>query len=58
LPLAGRVHLTRVLAEIDGDTHFPEIKPDAWRLVSSEDVPAGEKDSHPTRYMVYEKRDA
>jgi dihydrofolate reductase len=26
--------------------------------VSSEDVPAGEKDSHPTRYMVYEKRDA
>ncbi|WP_392391460.1 dihydrofolate reductase [Ochrobactrum sp. 19YEA23] len=57
LPLASRVHLTRVLAEIDGDTHFPEIKQDAWRLVSSEDVPAGEKDSHPTRYMVYEKRD-
>ena len=57
LPLAGRVHLTRVLAEIDGDTHFPEIRPAAWRLVSSEDVPAGEKDSHPTRYMVYEKRD-
>lgn len=56
LPLADRVHLTRVLAAIDGDTHFPEIKPDAWRLVSSEDVPAGDKDSHPTRYMVYEKR--
>ncbi|MEJ5898661.1 dihydrofolate reductase [[Ochrobactrum] teleogrylli] len=56
LPLADRVHLTRVLAAIDGDTHFPEIKSDGWRLVSSEDVPAGDKDSHPTRYMVYEKR--
>lgn len=56
LPFADRIHLTRVLAEIDGDTHFPELDPQLWHVVSQEDVPAGEKDSHPTRYMVYEKR--
>ncbi|NKC50662.1 dihydrofolate reductase [Ochrobactrum cytisi] len=56
LPLADRIHLTRVLAEIDGDTHFPEIDLQIWRVVSQEDVPAGDKDSHPTRYFVYEKR--
>ncbi len=56
LPLADRIHLTRVLAEIEGDTHFPEIDPQLWDAVSQEDVPAGDKDSHPTRYFVYEKR--
>ncbi|MBB4094193.1 dihydrofolate reductase [Brucella pecoris] len=56
LPLADRIHLTRVLAEIDGDTLFPEIDPQLWCVVSQEDVSAGEKDSHPTRYFVYEKR--
>lgn len=55
LPVADRLHLTRVLAAIEGDTHFPEIDSRQWRLLSSEDVPAGEKDSHPTRYMVYER---
>ncbi|RUY65402.1 diacylglycerol kinase, partial [Mesorhizobium sp. M7A.F.Ca.CA.001.13.1.1] len=41
---------------VDGDAHFPPIDPDSWRIVSSQDVPAGEKDSHPTRYSVYERR--
>jgi dihydrofolate reductase len=56
MPLADRLHVTHVLAEVDGDTLFPEIEPDAWRVVSQEDVPAGEKDSHATRYTVYERR--
>lgn len=56
LPMADRLHVTHVLAEIDGDTHFPEIDPQVWQVVSSLDVPAGEKDSHATRYTVYERR--
>ncbi|MBC2885905.1 dihydrofolate reductase [Ochrobactrum sp. CM-21-5] len=58
LALAERVHLTRILAVIEGDTHFPEIDPQEWYVSSAEDVPAGDKDSHPTRYMVYERRPA
>ena len=58
LPLADRLHVTHVLARVDGDTVFPTIDPAVWRLASSEDVPPGEKDSHATRYAVYERRAA
>lgn len=56
LPLADRLHVTHVLASIDGDTSFPSIDPEMWRIIRSEDTPAGEKDSHPTRHVVYERR--
>ncbi|RVC58623.1 MAG: dihydrofolate reductase [Mesorhizobium sp.] len=56
LPLADRLHVTHVLASVEGDAHFPPIDPQVWRTVSAEDVPAGEKDSHATRYTVYERR--
>ncbi len=56
LPIADRLHVTHVLADVDGDAHFPEIDPATWLLVSSEDVPAGERDSHATRHAVYERR--
>lgn len=56
LPLAVRLHVTHVLASVDGDAHFPPIDPSIWKVVSAEDFPAGEKDSHATRYTVYERR--
>ncbi|SFU03333.1 dihydrofolate reductase [Mesorhizobium sp. YR577] len=56
LPMAGRLHVTHVLGEIDGDTRFPAIDPQIWRIVRAEELPAGEKDSHATRYTVYERR--
>ena len=56
LPLADRLHVTHVLASVDGDAHFPPIDPNTWKVVSAEDFPAGEKDSHATRYTVYERR--
>ncbi len=40
LPLANRIYMTRVHAEISGDTFFPEIDADEWRIVSSERLPA------------------
>ena len=58
LPLADRLHVTHVLAKVDGDTVFPPIDPEIWYLVSAEDCPAGEKDTHATRYAVYERRTA
>ena len=56
LPLADRLHITHVLAEIEGDTWFPPIDPGIWQPVRSIDVPAGERDSHATRHVVYERR--
>lgn len=56
LPLADRLHVTHVEAEIDGDTRFPAIDAAQWIPVSENIVPAGEKDDHATRYVVYERR--
>jgi dihydrofolate reductase len=56
LPLADRLYVTHVLAEVEGDTRFPEIDSDVWQVVRVIDAAAGEKDSHPTRYTVYERR--
>jgi dihydrofolate reductase len=56
LPLADRLHVTHVLASIEGDAHFPPIDSVHWRNVSSVDAPAGEKDSFATRYTIYERR--
>ena len=53
LPIADRLDVTHVLAPIAGDAYFPPIDPAVWRVVSSHDVSAGEKDSHPTRHVVY-----
>ncbi len=51
-----RLYVTWVLAEIDGDAHFPPIDPKIWEEISSEDLPAGEKDNYPTRFAIYERR--
>lgn len=56
LPCADRLDVTHIMAQIDGDTRFPAIDPAVWRAVSGQHFPAGEKDSHPTRHVVYERR--
>lgn len=56
LSMTGIVHLTHVLADVEGDTGFPDLDPAEWQVLSSEDVPAGEKDSYPTRYCVYQRK--
>ncbi len=56
LPMVDRLHVTHVLADVDGDARFPDIDPRLWRPVERQEAPAGERDSHATRYVVYEKR--
>lgn len=52
---ADRLYITHVDAQPAGDTHFPPIDPGKWRQLSSEPVPAGDKDSAATTYTVYER---
>ena len=56
MDLADELHVTHVLADVEGDARFPAIDPASWETVTSEEVPAGEKDSHPTRHIVYRRR--
>lgn len=55
IPIADRLDVTHILAKIDGDTRFPPIDPAIWQPVSSQNYPAGEKDTHPTRHVVYQR---
>jgi dihydrofolate reductase len=53
---ADRMQLTRIHAEIDGDTWFPEFDDVAeWRLVDSEHFDADEKNEYPYTFLLYER---
>ncbi|MEO1749454.1 MAG: dihydrofolate reductase [Pseudomonadota bacterium] len=54
---ADALYVTEVLAEIDGDTRFPEIDEDEFEPTHWEDVPKGDKDSHTTRFVIWERRE-
>lgn len=57
LPKASRLYLTRVHAEIGGDTHFPEIDEQEWRLVDSEAHAANDINEFAYEFRTYERRD-
>ena len=56
LPRARRLYLTEVEAEPEGDAVFPAFDEAAWKEVSSEAFPAGEKDDHAFVFRVLERR--
>ena len=56
LPRAKRLYLTEVDAQPEGDVLFPTFDETAWIEVSSEAVPAGEKDDHAFVFRVLERR--
>ena len=58
LTLADRIYLTRVQAEVDGDTKFPEIDENLWRLVSSEHHEADDKHGYAFDFLVFDRRPA
>lgn len=53
---ADRLDVTHVLGPVEGDTRFPEIDGASWQETSRAEYPAGEKDSHATRHIVYDRR--
>lgn len=46
LPVADRLYVTEIHAEIEGDTWFPEVDCGMWAEESCMKFPAGDKDSH------------
>jgi dihydrofolate reductase len=55
LAVADRIYLTRVHADVDGDTTFPDLDDDEWRVVSREDHDADERNPYPCSFFVYER---
>ncbi|MDP9809572.1 dihydrofolate reductase [Rhizobium tibeticum] len=54
--LADRLCVTHVETFVEGDTSFPAIDPTLWKVTETIDVPAGDKDNYPTRFVVYDRR--
>jgi dihydrofolate reductase len=53
---AHRMELTRVHAEVEGDTWFPEFDDvSEWKLVDAEHFEADEKNEYPFSFLTYDR---
>ena len=55
---ADILHVTRVAADVAGDTRFPAIDPAVFEKVADEPIPQGEKDSHAMHFATWRRRKA
>lgn len=55
LPLADRIHLTRVHAALEGDTRFPELAPGRFRETERHDHFADARHAHPYSFVTLER---
>lgn len=56
LPLASRIYLTQIHAEIAGDTWFPRLDARNWRESEREDFPAGGGSDYPYSFVRLDRR--
>jgi dihydrofolate reductase len=52
----SRIYLTRVHANIEGDTFYPEINKDKWDLADQQSFPADEKNNYAYTFEVWDKK--
>ena len=55
LPIADRIHLTEVEAEVPGDTFFPRFDRSEWTEREVSRHPADERHAYPFRIVVLER---
>lgn len=55
LPKAGRLYLTRVHTEVEGDAWFPDLDPGAWTLVNVESRAASDGNEFDFDFRTYER---
>ena len=55
LPIADKLDICHVHAEVPGDTFFPEIDPDQWTEASREDHNPDQSDGPSYSFVVYNK---
>jgi dihydrofolate reductase len=53
---ANKIYMTRVQAELEGDTYFPVIEKDDWKLVSNVYNPADEKHAYAFSFQLWERK--
>ena len=57
MPIADKLYITHIHHSWeDADTFFPEIKEDEWKLISSEEHKADEKNPYDFTFCTYNRR--
>ena len=54
--IVDRLYITRIHAEVEGDTFFPVIDLDGWLLADRVDHPADEKNEFPYSFEIYDRQ--
>ncbi len=55
LPFTDRIILTRIDAEPEGDTYFPEINMENWKVTGSEKHQADEKNPYNYEFLILDR---
>ena len=53
---ANKIYMTRVHADLEGDTYFPVIEKNDWTLVNKTDNPADEKHAYAFSFQLWERK--
>ena len=51
-----RIYITRIYANFEGDSFFPDINPEKWELVERDDQQTDEKNIYPYTFLTYKRR--
>ena len=55
MDIADSIYITRVHADLEGDTFFPEIDKSKWKLTSNQDFEADEKHAYSYSFQIWKK---
>lgn len=55
IPYANKMYITKIYHEYEGDTHFPEIDENVWKLVSRQKGIKNDENPYDYEYMIFEK---
>ena len=56
LPMMDRLYVTYIDEEFEGDTYFPNINDNEWRIISEEPGITDKKNPYHYRFVVYERQ--
>lgn len=56
LPFADKIEITRVHYNFEGDTYFPEINDDEWKMIASEFNEKDEKHRYDYSYQTFVRK--
>ncbi len=56
MPVADKIYLTRVDAELEGDAFFPVIDTKEWKMESETDFPSDEKHVYAYHFQVWKRK--